>query len=246
LSGGGGAGPFEAFYDSALQHPWLLWAAVAVGVACLLRRRDLDPRLRRYGLGLGALSLADAWLTSSHVYGVGALEGRAASAVPLLFVLAGDLRFLLLVTSGTPAGGLRPTAASALAAAGLTALVPLLSQGLVSALPAEHAGPRTLFLVYELFFLALAAGLAAFHPGPRRTPWLRGLCGFVALYYALWATADAAILGAGADWGFGLRAVPNALYYGGFLVALAWLPPAPPPARRAGCGPAPGPSRGHG
>ena len=48
---------------------------------------------------------------------------------------------------------------------------------------------------------------------------------FVLLYYGLWAASDVVILATGADVGFGLRVVPNLLYYGGFFAALAWLAP---------------------
>ena len=41
-----------------------------------------------------------------------------------------------------------------------------------------------------------------------------------ALYYALWAVADVAIL-SGRDWGWALRLVPNQLYYG-LLVPLCY------------------------
>ena len=51
------------------------------------------------------------------------------------------------------------------------------------------------------------------------------VCGFVLLYYGLWATADAIILFAGSDLGFGLRVVPNLLYYGGLIAAMAWFAP---------------------
>ena len=48
---------------------------------------------------------------------------------------------------------------------------------------------------------------------------------FVIGYYALWASADAIILASGADVGFLLRVVPNALYYGGLVPVIAWTAP---------------------
>ena len=98
---------FEAFYASSIQHPLLLWCAALAALGYTLTRAGLTPALRRYCLGLGVLSLADAWLTSGTVAGIGRLEGAAATVVPLFFVLAGDLRFLLVVTLGTPDGDLR-------------------------------------------------------------------------------------------------------------------------------------------
>ena len=65
-------GPFERFYASPLQHPGLLWLAAALALAVCLSQRSMQPSLRRYCVALVALSLADAWLTSAHVYGIGA------------------------------------------------------------------------------------------------------------------------------------------------------------------------------
>ena len=74
-------GFFETFYQSPLQHPWLLWVAAVAGTAWCVSRPGLDPSLRRFGLALGVLSLADAWLSAHHAYGFGVLPGRT-SGVP--------------------------------------------------------------------------------------------------------------------------------------------------------------------
>jgi hypothetical protein len=50
---------------------------------------------------------------------------------------------------------------------------------------------------------------------------------FVIAYYALWAAADALILTMGADAAFLLRVLPNVLYYGGLVPAIAWTAPKP-------------------
>ena len=220
-------GPFERFYASALQHPWLLWAAALAALARVRTLPGLSPDLRRYTTALVGLSLADAWLTSSHVYGVGPLTGPLASAVPLFFVLAGDLRFLLLVLVGRPDGTLAWRGPAVLGAVGLTLVVPLGSQLVMSALPDRLDTSRVLFLVYEVAFAALTLALLAVAPQLRGNAWLRRVAGFVVVYYALWATADAVILGLHADWGFGLRVVPNVLYYGGLIAAMAVFAPRP-------------------
>lgn len=215
-------GVFEAFYASPLQHPLLLWAAAAAATAWAVTRPGLAPELRRYCLALGALSLADAWLSANHVYGFGRLEGAAARAVPLFFVLAGDFRYLLLLGAARADGSLALGPRPALAALGLTLAVPALSPLVVRALPAGE--PRVLFLVYELSFFALTLVLLRWHPGHRRAPWLRAVSRLVLLYYGLWATADAVILAAGpavSDAGFLLRVAPNVLYYGGLIAGIA-------------------------
>lgn len=213
-------GPCEAFYAGPVQHPLLLWAAAVLAFVSTRRRKGLHASVRRYCAGLTALSLVDAWLTANHVYGVGTLSGAAAGAVPLFFVLAGDFRFLLLLGAATPEGTLAPTARRLGEAAALTCIVPILSQLVAAALPASASEPRVLFLVYELLFFALTAGLMAWHPGARSVAWLAPVGRFVLLYYGLWAAADALLLASGADLGFALRVVPNLLYYGGLIAVI--------------------------
>lgn len=218
-------GFFEAFYASPIQHPWMLWLAAALGLMLVLTRTGLDPGVRRYGIALAVLSGADAWLSSNQVYGIGALSGAAATFVPLFFVLAGDFRYLLLVTSGSAEGRLAITGPRVLAAAGLTLVVPLTTQLVLSLLPDAHTGPRVMFAIYEVAFFVLAAVLLRIHPNARANPWLRSITRFVMFYYALWATADAILLGTGSDLGYMLRVLPNLLYYGGLIAAIALFAP---------------------
>jgi len=224
-------GPFEAFYDSPAQHPVALWLAAGVAAALVWTRRGLRPSLRHYALGLVVLSGLDAWLTANQVIGLGLLPPALSSAVPLFFVLAGDFRYLLLATSGTPDGAVAPTGRSLLSAAGLTLVAPIASHALAMAWLEGRADPRSLYLIYELLFFALVASLPRWLPNLRRAPWLRRVGHFVLLYYGLWAAADAILLTTGADLAFGLRVVPNLLYYGGLIGAIAWLAPADPTPR---------------
>ena len=218
-------GFFEAFYASPLQHPILLWLAAGIATAFCLLRPGLSPSLRRYCAALGALSLLDAWLTSPEIFGLGRLSGWLASSLPLLFVLAGDYRYLLLVLAATPDGRIEPTSRRLLAAAALTLIVPIASQQAHALLPEASSNPRTLFLIYEVAFVLLTGALLRFHPSARSVPWIRSVSYFVMLYYAVWASADLVILATGSDFGFGLRVVPNVLYYGGLVAAIGWLAP---------------------
>lgn len=215
-------GFFEAFYAGPIQHPLLLWLAAAVCTVLGLARRGLDPSLRRYVAVLGVLSLLDAWLTSNRVFG---MQGPVSALVPLFFVLAGDLRYWLLVTCADAAGGIRFRVRGVAVAAGLTAIVPVFSQLVILALPESVASARVLFLVYEVAFAALTLALLARWPSLRTTPWLRRVSRFVVLYYALWAFSDVLIL-VGLDAGFALRVVPNLLYYGGLIAVIAFAAPA--------------------
>jgi hypothetical protein len=103
----------------------------------------------------------------------------------------------------------RAAARAALAASAVPAL-----DGLAIAL---GAGGQGLWLVHELAFLALALWLRqrlvpARAPAPWRGP-LRAATGYAAAYYALWALCDALLLGAELDAAWGLRILPNQLYY---------------------------------
>ena len=218
-------GPFEAFYASALQHPLLLWLAAAVGLVIALAQPERHPSVRRYAVALLALSVLDAWLTSTHVYGLGALPPWLASRVPIFFVIAGDARYLLLVEAARPTGAIAFAPRVLVRGLALALIVPIAAPLLVAVLPVRQDEPRVLFLVYELLFCALALALLRWHPNVRALPWLRGVTRFVLLYYALWASADVVLLATRADLGFALRAVPNALYYGGLIAAIAWFAP---------------------
>ncbi len=80
-----------------------------------------------------------------------------------------------------------------------------------------------LWLVYEVMFVLLALGtmvcLVSARVGIERAQvrrYARTVLVVVVTYYMLWAVADVIIL-AGYNWGWGVRIVPNVLYYGGFV-----------------------------
>jgi hypothetical protein len=89
-------------------------------------------------------------------------------------------------------------------------------------LPESSSGPRVLFFVYEVLFVALTLALLRLHPRVAAVPWLTPVSHFVLVYYGLWATADAILLTTGSDLGFALRVVPNVLYYGGLIAVIGW------------------------
>ena len=213
-------GTFEAFYASPVQHPGLLWAAGLAGTAWALTRPGLGTTVRRYLAALGGLTLLDAWLTTHVIPGLGPLPEHLAGIVPLFFVLAGDLRYLLVVECAAPGGTLSFTRRGVVRALAWMLVVPLASQVLVPLLAGPDAPARVLYLVYELAFFALVLALMRWHPGSAEASWARGVGRFVLLYYGLWALADAIILGLGADAGFALRVVPNVFYYGGLIAVI--------------------------
>jgi hypothetical protein len=218
---------YAQFYESFVQHPLLLWAAAIVGLVLALSRPGLGSSVRAYCIALTGISLLDAWLTSNQVVGIGALNGAAATFVPLGFVLVGDFRYFLFVESAKPDGTIATSIASFVRASAWTLLVPSASQLIVLALGSSE--PRILFLVYETLFVFLSVGISRIYL-PRRSEalqWTRRVTTFVIVYYALWAAADAMILTIGADAGFLLRVLPNVLYYGGLVPAIAWAAPRP-------------------
>jgi hypothetical protein len=150
---------YAEFYDSFAQHPLLLWVAAVLGLLVALSRRGRSPSVRTFCIALTILSLLDAWLTTTHVPGLGPLTGRAASLVPLAFVLLGDFRYFLFVESARRDGTLAIDARRVATAGAWTLLVPVASQLVVGALGSDE--PRVLFLVYELLFVVLALGIAA-------------------------------------------------------------------------------------
>ena len=216
-------GTFEAFYASPMQHPFLLWLAAALAIGFCARRPGLASSLRRYCLGLGVLSLLDAWLSSSHIIGIGGLSGWLASVVPLFFVLAGDFRYLLLAVSASSEGTIQVSGAKVALALGLTAIVPISSQLILLLVPDSLDETRVMFFIYEVEFVALTLCLLRFHENLRRVAWVRRVSRFVIVYYSLWAGADLLILTTGADLGYLLRVVPNLLYYGGLIGVMGYI-----------------------
>lgn len=216
---------YAEYYDSFLQHPLLLWAAAILGLLLALSGPSLSATVRRYCTVLAAIALIDAWLTSNDVPGIGPLTGAAASFVPLAFVLIGDFRFFLFIESAKPDGTVSASVGAWMRASAWTLVVPLGSQLAVLGLGSTE--PRVLFFVYEALFVVLSLGLSRVYL-PRRSGallWTRRVTRFVIAYYALWAVADALILTTGADVAFLLRMLPNVLYYGGLVPAIAWAAP---------------------
>jgi hypothetical protein len=89
-------GMFEAFYQSPIQHPSLLWASNLLGTALALKAcsvtGDQSEKIRRFILVWAFVSALDAWLSANHVFGIGVLSAPWSSVVPFLFVWLGDFR----------------------------------------------------------------------------------------------------------------------------------------------------------
>lgn len=217
----------QGFYESAWQQPRLLGAlglllgGAAAGAAS--RGRATDPRqafLARWTQLFALEALIDCVLT-----GASSPLGQntpAMTAAAVVFVILGDLRLYLLLARLS-----RPRwRGAALAEALGAALAPsLVIAALKRLAPWLVANGRHIFLIYELTALIPLAlwGFALLPARLREVPeerrWLVGAVAFFAAQYALWAAADVGILW-GADLAWGLRVVPNAMYYALFV---AWV-----------------------
>ncbi|MCG8590449.1 MAG: hypothetical protein MJE66_14260 [Proteobacteria bacterium] len=215
------------FYDTSLQ---LLYAPLVVPVLFGLYRLttrataerarfpEAIPFVSLYCTLFLLQTLCDLLARGPGVAALGGAGSVADQMVGLIMVLLGDWRVLWLVfaLSLPTHAAVRAVVFSLLGAFA----VPLLA-GIAFRLSGTDEA-RVLYLVHELLFTGLALALATWWV-PTRVPagplrgFLRGACGYVAAYYALWATADVIIL-LGSDLGFWLRVIPNQLYYS------CWVP----------------------
>ncbi|MGH7818987.1 MAG: hypothetical protein ACREQ9_04365 [Candidatus Binatia bacterium] len=220
------SGPFESFYRSDLQALYAPWIAPVLFLLWLVFRESpredgAEPAaarfVRAWAIAFALETLLDPLVTGPLLSRFGAEEWAAAVLLP--FVLLGDFRvFLLVLFVAEPGLGL---AVAAGRAALWTLVMPLVAGATHGFLDWSSGGlpGQSLWLVYETAFLLLAVAFALAwvpaHVAPDRRGarrYLRALLAYVAVYYFLWATADALIL-AGLDLGWALRAVPNQLYY---------------------------------
>lgn len=218
-------GFFESFYQSPVQHPFLLWASNLTGTALALLALRSRPAaetaaLRKFILFWALISMLDAWASANHVFGVGVLEAPWSSLVPFAFVWLGDFRiFLAMEIFGKQnAFGTQGLFRFPLRAVTACFVVPLIA-GILT----RGQDARILFLVYEILFLIWIT-LYGRMTGLLHSPDARRIRNLALLFYSLWVTSDALILALPAPWsdlGFGLRVLPNLIYYGWFGWACA-------------------------
>ena len=226
--------PFS-WHDAYTSELQALYALLVVPIAFLAWRlavptdpaRAVVPKAARV---VAATTLVFAFETMLDPIATGPLlrsaalrDTFAATLVPFVFVFLGDLRVLFVGLAVTlPEAPLMRVLGRASAA---TLIVPIATGGLFSGLRWlwPDANGQWLWMIYEAGFLGLCV-----YGGrlwlPRRfaqfdTPDLEGraflgsLLGYSAAYYALWLCADILIVLADLDLGWGIRMVPNQLYY---------------------------------
>lgn len=183
------------------------------------------PALSRYLLLFGFTTVVDI-LVASHIIPLG--SDSAQVTIEYLFVLIGDLRFILLLAyflyAGLVANELRRFAlpGSVLKPAFIFTLFPTILVAAVGfAKPQLMNEARHKFLAYELIFFGLTF-LWIFVVLPQKSltaqasRFVKATAIPVFLFYGLWSLADILILN-GVTEGYAIRIVPNLLYYCGFL-----------------------------
>jgi len=230
---------FHDIYRSEWQGTWALWVVplaflgwLRLSATARERAGSAAPDVRfvhLYSAVFALDGLADSFATGPLSRWLGISGTAAGTATMVFFVLVGDFRVLLLLFRlGRPE---RTVTSVSRSAALWTLLVPLTALWMdfgLRAIFGELPG-QTIWVLYELAFFGLAMFLrngwipayAASNP-PARIAYLRAIMSYVALYYALWATADVLILIFGRDEGWGLRILPNQLYYA-FWVPFAYF-----------------------
>ena len=225
---------WRAFYQSELQGVWLLLPVPATFFVYLLLSRRARERAARsdearfvrcWALLFSLETLLDPLVGSKLPAWLGA-PAPVATAAMLVFVLLGDFRVYWLLF----AVALADVRRGARIAAAATPAVPLLAyagEHLLARVAPDATGQR-LWLIHELLFTAVALWLwAVWLPrhvaDAARLRFLRRVCGYVIGYYALWAASDALWLAFAPDAAWGLRVVPNQLYYAFFVPFVWWV-----------------------
>ena len=221
---------FYSFYTSDLQAMYALWPVPLLLLAWLLvtsgrAATTADARfVRAYTIFFAVETVLDSFATGPLSRWLGIAGTAAGTGLMVFFVLLGDFRVLLLLQRLA-----RPALARErllLESAAWTLVVPLVALSVEQVLDtiAGPLGDNVIWLLYELAFLALALWLRQVGvprwvgPGrPARLAYLRSVAAYVALYYALWASADVLIQMLDLDVGWGLRVIPNQLYYAFYL-----------------------------
>jgi hypothetical protein len=217
----------KAVYESPWHSPILFLVTGVVFLVILARQL---PFFRAFAVLFTVEIMADALLTGGWSP-LASGPSAVASAFAIVFVVLGDFRYFLLLERH--AWRLSARLPLGLASLLTSLIVPLSSMAIVKAGPAAwQASPRTLFLVYELLFAALAAllrlrlrgaGFARLEPAHR--PWITALTNFELVQYVGWASADVLLLLGAEDAGYALRLVPNVMYYALFVPFAWWRAP---------------------
>lgn len=208
------------------QNVWLkvyptIAANVALFVYVLLRR----PALKTYLIIFSLTTLADI-LVAGKIVPLG--DERLRTPLEYIFVLVGDLRYILLLAfllygqkTLTELKAFRLTGDVLRPTLIFTLFPTLLVSAINFARPGLLLFPRQKFLAYELIFFTLTllwiyVVLPQKNIPEKEAGFLRRASLPVFVFYGLWSLSDILIL-SGIEAGYALRIVPNLTYYCGFL-----------------------------
>jgi hypothetical protein len=233
------AATWQQLYASELQAVWAQWLVPALFLAFVGRRElpagGVAPRaarfVRAYAIVFALETMLDPFAGGPLLRWLGLEGGAAPTNVMVFFVLLGDFRvFLLALVLAAPALDGRLRAREVSAACGWTLIVPIIAiagEAIVRA-TIESPPAQSIWIVYESAFMVMALVWRQVIVPARVPPerdgvraYLRAVWGYVAIYYALWASADLLII-AGLDAGWALRLVPNQLYYAWYVPFIYW------------------------
>jgi len=212
----------KALYDHALHHPGVSYI---VGLALLIAISSRLPFLYGYSVLFLVTILADATVTGA--WSPVPIDSGAYTALSVVFIILGDLRYFLLVERVTRPS--EPLWRTLLFSAPITMVMPI-TTGILTRTVDFMADTRVLYIVYESAMGVMVLLLQYLRFGRRSVDlevhrWVREVSWLFAGLYFGWALSDVIIL-AGLDVGHLLRIIPNVLYYGVFLVVVFWRAPA--------------------
>lgn len=213
-------------YTDIDQNFWLkTFPALVSNLLLLAYALVKKPALYRYLALFAGTTLTDICI-AGHLIPIGSAE--AQTAVEYIFVLVGDLRFILLLAYVVYAGKnmaelekFRPGGDVLRPALIFTLFTTLIVSALGFARPDLLTQPRHKFLAYEATFFILTT-LWIFVVLPQKPVaaaerrFLRSAAMPVLGFYGLWVFADLLILN-GRPVGYAVRILPNFLYYSLFL-----------------------------
>ncbi|AFM11174.1 hypothetical protein [Turneriella parva] len=201
------------------------WPAIFSNLVLVLFVVFKRPPLFKYLLVFALTTLADILVASKIV---AMPDDTLQTAVEYVFVLIGDLRFILLLAyflyAGLGATELQQLSlpGSVIKPAFIFTLFPTILVGAVGfAKPHLLTEARHKFLAYELIFFILTV-LWIYIVLPQKNlsaasaRFVKSAALPVFLFYGLWSLADILIL-RGVEAGYAIRIVPNFLYYSVFL-----------------------------
>lgn len=216
---------WEQIYNSKIVHPVI--PLVFLGIFFIFFLRAGKPA-RWYFVSFTILTVTDALVTGGWLSSF--LPSFLIQILSVFFILIGDAKYYIFISllaynarKLSVALAVPNKVSLGLNTVTLTLIAPFTTIAAWYARPEWFSSERNVFLVYEVTFAVINI-LFRISAIPKKLPdsagteygFLMRLNGYVGLQYALWALSDLLIL-KGQDAGFGLRMIPNLMFYVFFL-----------------------------